>query len=436
MEQLPNIVRERLRASAGGDHPDADLLTAFAEQALPDRERSRVMLHLSQCADCRDVLAVAVPPATTASGSLDTARPARGFQWKVLRWGGAVACVAIVGSAVFLRRASFKPQSMQTAAVREEPQAELRAYNYERSDRDMGASRQAHEQQTIPSAMESTKEKDKARAGDQALKRPVPPKLEAPAAAPILALSPGFVEKKQVVVGSMRGSATSGGAVGAMIPAPAPTQAIVADRTAIDESSKSALETRNVTAPATLGKSSETIEVQAASNTVETETAADKREAPGKAKAPSSAMLDAMTAPADIAQNEVIRPEETVSQKMDRAKLRRSPVSRWTISSDGRLQHSIDSGQTWQPVEVADKASFRALSANGPDVWVGGGAGLLYHSADSGASWTRVKPATSNATLTADIAAIEFTDLQHGKITTSTGDIWTTEDAGKTWRNQ
>jgi photosystem II stability/assembly factor-like uncharacterized protein len=38
--------------------------------------------------------------------------------------------------------------------------------------------------------------------------------------------------------------------------------------------------------------------------------------------------------------------------------------------------------------------------------------------------------------LTADIAAIEFTDLQHGKITTSAGEVWTTEDAGQTWRKQ
>ena len=90
MEQLPNIVRERLKAQAGGDHPDADLLTAFAEQALPEQERSRVLTHLSRCADCRDVVALAVPPATDPA-LIDTARPVPWFQWKVLRWGAAVA---------------------------------------------------------------------------------------------------------------------------------------------------------------------------------------------------------------------------------------------------------------------------------------------------------------------------------------------------------
>ena len=111
-------------------------------------------------------------------------------------------------------------------------------------------------------------------------------------------------------------------------------------------------------------------------------------------------------------------------------------LARWTISSDGQLQHSVDSGKTWQPVTVAEKATFRALSANGPDLWVGGPAGVLYHSSDAGGHWTRVKPTTNGNVLATDIAAIEFTDLQHGKLTTSTGEVWITTDAGETWRKQ
>jgi photosystem II stability/assembly factor-like uncharacterized protein len=131
-----------------------------------------------------------------------------------------------------------------------------------------------------------------------------------------------------------------------------------------------------------------------------------------------------------------VQAEQGVTQKMDRAKLRRSLVSRWTISSDGQLQHSIDAGQTWQPVNVGNKASFRALSANGPDIWVGGAAGALYHSRDSGFSWEQVKPSFGGAGLTGDISAIEFTDILHGKITTANGEAWTTEDAGQAWRKQ
>jgi photosystem II stability/assembly factor-like uncharacterized protein len=180
-----------------------------------------------------------------------------------------------------------------------------------------------------------------------------------------------------------------------------------------------------------------TVPEPAAAPTLDNELSAEKREAPGKAKPAIGAMAGQVDAESySVLSNQAARTEETVAQKMDRAKLRRSLVSRWTISADGQLQHSIDAGQTWQPVSVAEKASFRALSANGPDIWVGGAAGLLYHSRDSGFTWTQVKPSSAEANLSADISAIEFTDILHGKITAANGESWITEDAGQTWRKQ
>jgi photosystem II stability/assembly factor-like uncharacterized protein len=165
----------------------------------------------------------------------------------------------------------------------------------------------------------------------------------------------------------------------------------------------------------------------------------EKREAPGKAKAASSnAVLDSAVAATPAAAPAIV-PETVANERGTRAKAaftRPSALSRWTISSDGQLQHSVDSGISWQPVVVAEKASFRALSANGPDIWVGGASGLLYHSTDAGVHWNQIKPSSPDATLTADIAAIEFTDLRRGKITTATGESWLTEDAGQSWRKQ
>ena len=432
MEQLPKIVRERLKIQAGGEHPDADLLTAFAEQALPDRERSRVLLHVSRCADCRNVLALAALPAMTASGSLDTARPTRGFQWKVLRWGAAVACVVIVGSAVLLRRDVFKPHSVETAAVPEQPGAEQYAYQPAQQD----AATKLRAEQAISSGTEN--EKDIGRVEEKVLKRPAPPKLPVTTPAAPVARATRGDQKQEIAPGSMQASGSGAEVSGAL--AAKPAWAGAAAQTVRDERKNPVPEagpqSTKTTDLATLGKASEMLEVEASPVPAEVESG-NKKDAPGKAKAASNAAKDAPAAPPVVAQNQVAFSEETVSQKMDRvAGIRRVPLSRWTISSDGRLQHSIDAGRTWQPVAVADKATFRALSANGPDVWVGGAAGLLYHSADSGANWTQVKPAFANVALAADIAAIEFTDLQHGKITTSAGEVWTTEDAGQTWRRQ
>ena len=107
---------------------------------------------------------------------------------------------------------------------------------------------------------------------------------------------------------------------------------------------------------------------------------------------------------------------------------------RWTLSADGVLQRSFDSGKTWQTIPVANNVVFRALAANDSDIWVGGAAGALYHSSDAGQHWLRVYPAADGQSLTADIVTVEFSDAQHGKLTTSTHETWITSDAGETWQ--
>jgi hypothetical protein len=109
---------------------------------------------------------------------------------------------------------------------------------------------------------------------------------------------------------------------------------------------------------------------------------------------------------------------------------------RWTLSSDGTLQRSRDSGRSWQTIAVSGKIIFRALAANGLDIWVGGLAGTLFHSSDAGQHWTQVRPAADGETLADDIIGVEFTDLQHGKLTTSSTETWITADAGQTWQKQ
>jgi hypothetical protein len=154
-------------------------------------------------------------------------------------------------------------------------------------------------------------------------------------------------------------------------------------------------------------------------------------------------------------------------------------IPRWTIGAAGGLQRSFDQGHTWQPVDVtanpdsfsligetsveivaktsrakaaketangkdADKAhkqvaaplTFRAVAAAGADVWAGGSAGALYHSLDAGNHWTRIVPASAGAVLTGDVVSLEFPDPQHGKVSTSTSEVWITTDDGQTWRKQ
>jgi Photosynthesis system II assembly factor YCF48/Putative zinc-finger len=105
------------------------------------------------------------------------------------------------------------------------------------------------------------------------------------------------------------------------------------------------------------------------------------------------------------------------------------PVN-WSLSPNGDVQRSLDSGKTWQSLPVAG-SPFRAISSVGNDIWVGGSAGALYHSADSGQSWTKVDPVSTD-----DITHIEFTDLQNGLLNTANGQVWSTSDGGRTWHSK
>src|SRR6202046_2533152 len=100
MQDVPKIVWKRLQETqAAGTHPDADLLTAFAEQSLIESQRSRVMEHLSRCSDCRDVVAFALPTteAVVVTASNHPTRTAW-LSWPVLRWSVAVAGMIAITS--------------------------------------------------------------------------------------------------------------------------------------------------------------------------------------------------------------------------------------------------------------------------------------------------------------------------------------------------
>jgi hypothetical protein len=143
--------------------------------------------------------------------------------------------------------------------------------------------------------------------------------------------------------------------------------------------------------------------------------------------------------------------------------LRVSP--RWMVTPAGVLQRSFDGGITWESVDPSlslqvrsiqtgqDEAKsnkkvtsalsstsptpnpgFRAVSANGLEVWAGGTGAALYHSSDGGNRWTRAAPTDSAATLTGDVIGIQFSDSQNGNVNTSTGERWITSNGGLSWR--
>lgn len=100
MENVPKVVLERLKASAPVvNHPDADVLTAFSEQSLPDREREQVVEHLARCGDCREILTLALPE-TDLDQIVAGSAVGGWFRWPTLRWGFVTAGVVIAALGV------------------------------------------------------------------------------------------------------------------------------------------------------------------------------------------------------------------------------------------------------------------------------------------------------------------------------------------------
>jgi hypothetical protein len=96
MPNVPKIVLQRLQAPATDLHPDADLLTAFAEKSLAGAERDHIVEHLARCGDCREVVSIALPPQVESRPSAD--HSVNWFRWPVLRWATVAAGVLLLAS--------------------------------------------------------------------------------------------------------------------------------------------------------------------------------------------------------------------------------------------------------------------------------------------------------------------------------------------------
>jgi hypothetical protein len=460
MNDLPKIVRERMKVTVATDHPDPDLLAAFAEQALPERERAPVLEHLARCADCRDVLAIATAPvgsATTQTKDTAAARKAPWFSFSALRWGALAACFVIVGTAVLIHRdekaAKFDLYQRQMAVPKASAQLTSSA---------PASSPAAVPTPSEPSAPAPPTSKTKALANKMetradaplegkreealAFSRNAPSQLVArvpqPAPPTIGGLN-GFVTKglrddRQVdAAHSAKGSAVGSPVLASAAPLPS-AKAPVPSVPSVAKEKKDAPSPPLPSANFSYAPSNEPVAtmVDAANADSDKKVEVMGRSKPAGGSGASAALAVAPDDTLDTPRGITPGAEAAAKARKERAESGRSEVLLWNISFDGQLQRSVDSGKTWQPVVVAESTTFRALTFNGPDIWLGGAAGSLYHSPDAGAHWVQVKPTANGVSLSADISAIAFTDPQRGKITTTNGQTWITGDGGKSWSQQ
>lgn len=396
MQELPKSVIERLKGRPGAqEHPDADLLTAFSEQALTGRERELVLAHLAVCAACRETVALALP-------KFPAAQPVTAYvPWfrrpRTFAWAGIAATVAVAASLAVnyqFRRDSAPATALErgaeTAATAKVPVSKTQPMlQAESKNRALVADRA----KTKEAAAFPQKQAQVAASADALML-----KKEATAAPAVrssaMAVAPTPPAQKPP---AKDGKLPAGGRdqrtdeFAAQLPAPKPAAPGAAMESAVAAKNQAAPEAQSVeiqSAPPPLAKSAGIVGGLAAEN----------RAAPA-----SKAKLDKV-----------------------------STETRWSISEAGQLQRSLDSGRNWQPVTVDRQASFRSLAAVGDNVWAGGPGAVLYHSADSGGHWTRQTLPGSSAT----IVSLEFSDAQHGVARTADELAWSTSDGGRHWTKQ
>lgn len=579
MQNVPNIVRDRLKVATPVSHPDADTLTAFSEQLLPEAERAAVVEHLARCGECREVVALALPESKAFQPVLGHSS-SRWFAWPTLRWAFVAAGVAIVSVGLVKhqrREVAYSPMAYKASTEQQQEQAKSaqalpvtttltpaqdhakgfaplvakneapppepgpekartsasrinqfsgsgfgatlggplslnqlpgRQWQQNSTQNQLVASAPRSENATTPTADASgaapvttpqaapsnaqlaKNQPVPGLAGSNAgfavdkAKLPVPPaspangaldgqpasdELRKPSPQPVPGQIGGYVvDPSGAVVSNARITVTpsqAGGAAttvtnsqGAWLIAGLPSGSYRAQaeapgfKTTVLDLNYDANQPSMFSFTLSPGNVSETVEVSSVQMQVQTQSAVE-----------GSEMKPAVSA----SQARALNFEQLAS-------LSPAHLPRWSINAAGTLQRSLDQGNTWQDVVVsgaapalegraletsADTASgkdakaarakaksagkknasspvFRAVAANGADVWAGGLSGCLYHSTDSGNRWTQVAPSSAGATLTGDIVSIEFPDSQHGKLATSTAETWVTADSGQTWQKQ
>jgi Putative zinc-finger len=427
MQKIPQIVRERLKAGAAiSGHPDANALTAFAESSLPERERAGVLAHLAACGDCREIVALALPAIETGNTQSFALR-VPWLAWPAFRWGFATAGVALlaIGVVEFEQR-KLAPPGMLAKQVASTP-----------VPHPLPVQTSSQATSSVPPATASEAISDKSLGKSMVSAKMVSAKKEARRAAegePRLLGKPMSPQPQSALVVQ----AGSPALVAKPAPAPIPPAS------------------QMVTVPV----QNEAAEVQSA------DSQAARLQIPSNAEPVFDSNSGYNSAPLTRAKPANIAPLASGTAAAVLA------TSRWSITAVGGLERSLDRGKTWQDVNVdvntalagAGAATvgptikgtvkqnsmstqpvlkaavtpvfFRAVTAAGSEVWAGGSHAALFHSVDGGDHWTRILPSSSGVVLTGDVVSIEFPDLLHGTVTTSTPEIWMTVDDGRSWQKQ
>ncbi|HEX9111019.1 MAG TPA: hypothetical protein VF845_06035 [Terriglobales bacterium] len=454
MPEVPKIVYDRLRAGLPGGtvpeaaHPDPDVLTAFAERSLSAAEREGVLQHLVRCGDCRELVALSIPPLESASqpvaaGESESAGPvatnARGkggqrswFAWPGLRWAALAAGLIVAGGILLIHpgKPNAVPEAKQqpTSTVTQPAETIVAKPAVPAPDNARIAISPAKKPALTERAFSRDKESKFAYSA-------------APPGEKVIAR--GQIETREANKDLAKGAA-AGAAVGAVVgvaptgPAPAPrvpsasevvevtneSVAVTTEDARVDHTVNGKpvadlpVNGRQVTDLMTISKAKA---AKAESNEPSALQRSEKQVTTGATAEGQGAAGGMNTVAANMRRN---------ADKTDLQPPAQHPAQ-WAIHGND-LQRSLDSGVAWKTVLHADRPLL-CYAAGGNDIWAGGKAGDLFHSANGGLTWNQVHPSAQDQTLSDDVTHIDIYGPAQIALFTGNNQSWNTTDGGKTW---
>jgi len=407
MESLPKLVVKRLQSPIADSHPDADLLTAFAEQSLAGAERDHVVVHLARCGDCREVVSLALPAQIESQPVPHTIE--NWFRWPLLRgsawhWTAVAAGLVLIASIGVMQLRRQQGSEVASNAPQAQPPIAAPTPSVERSSPDAAPqTRMQKDALATPHVGASIGENKRVRSA--AAQNPTP------AQAPQTIESPETLAQSQIQDQLIQNKVAE--------QSPAYANRVDKAKPALPQGSPAMAPAPSLRTDPSLLKGP-----PAPRWTISAGGGLQRSFDGGKT------WLDVNV----VADDSALDRREKTQMTTPEAQADATAEARPAAQAEGKKQADF---KTKQSVLVVP-AIFRALSvsSNAAEVWAGGSSGALYHTVDAGNSWARVLPSAVGLVLTGDILIIQFSDPRNGTITTSTSEIWTTPDDGQTWQKQ
>ena len=115
-----------------------------------------------------------------------------------------------------------------------------------------------------------------------------------------------------------------------------------------------------------------------------------------------------------------------------------TPDHGYLVGAKGTFLETVDGGRSWKPRVFANLDEeeevgyrFEKVSFKGGEGWVVGKPSVLLHTTDSGKSWERIPLSPK---LPGEPSGVTALGSSKAEMTTTTGAIYTTTNAGRNWK--